>query len=219
MSTKNKIEDLLQKYSNNTLFRASVSAVPYIGGALDILLSSGIQVKSQERFLNFLVEIEKQIKGIDEKKIDHQFLESEKFYDLFVKSSNLAVRTRLRDKIKAYAKILTSSVSSEFTPNINAEDILNIIEGLTENDIKLIKLISHYLESKDVKKVNSDIVFKVSSFSEISNDFTDEFILFGILKLINNSLVVKHHVLSAPFHNSNFATTPMFDIVKDFIIK
>jgi hypothetical protein len=163
--------------------------------------------------------LEEQIKSIEENKLDYKYLESEEFYDLFLQSSNLAVRTRLKEKIKVYAGILTSSLISDFKHNLNAEDVLNIIEGLTENDIKLIKLISEYLELEDADTINTDKVFGASSFSKISEDYTDEFILFGLLRLLKSSLIIKHHVKSAPLERLSFATTPMFDIVKEFIIK
>ncbi|MFT7899062.1 hypothetical protein VBY74_03670 [Tenacibaculum ascidiaceicola] len=219
MSNKTKIGNLLKKYSDNTLLRAGVNAIPYVGGTLDVLLTSGIQKKSHERFLIFLNELESQIKSIDENKLDYKYLKSEEFYDLFLQSSNLAVRTRLKEKIKVYARILTSSLISEFKNNLNAEDILNIIEGLTENDIKLIKLISEYLELEDADTINRDKVFGASSFSKISEDYTDEFILVGLLRLLKSSLIIKHHVRSAPLKHLRFTTTPMFDIVKEFIIK
>lgn len=219
MNNKIKIVNLVNKYSNNKILRAGVNAIPYIGGSLDILLTSDIQRKSQERFLNFLNELESQIKKIDEKKIDNEFLKSEEFYDLFIQSSNLAVRTRLHEKTKAYAKILTSSLTSKFDTNINAEDILNIVEGLTENDIKLIRLITEYSKLKDAEKMSSEIVFGAGSFYKISKDYKSDLILVGLLRLIKSSLVVKHHVRSATLKHSRFTITPMFNIVKEFISK
>lgn len=219
MSSKNKIETVLEKYSENSLYRAGINAIPYIGGSLDILLTSGIQKKTQERFEKFLSELENQIRGIDESKLNYTYLESEEFYDLFVQTSNLAVRTRLSEKIKAYSAILTSSLTSEFKNNLKAEDILNIIEGLTENDIRLIKLISDYWESEDVKKINRDTVFEASSLSEMSINLSEEFIFLGLLRLIKNSLIIKHPVRSAPIPNLSFTVTPMFEVIKDYIVK
>jgi hypothetical protein len=219
MNSKSKIDLFLKKYSDNSMYRAGVSAIPYIGGALDILLSSGIQKKSQKRFQNFLNELESQLKNIDENKLNYSYLESEEFYDLFLQTSNLVVRTRLQEKIKAYSNILTSSLILEFKNNLKAEDVLNIIEGLTENDMKLIKLISEYLESGNAEKINSDKVFSSTSFSNLTEDFTEEFIFVGLLRLIKSSLIIKHPVKSAPIPKLSFATTPIFDIVKDFILK
>ncbi|MEJ1221740.1 hypothetical protein [Sediminicola sp. 1XM1-17] len=219
MSSKDKVENLLNKYSDSTLFRAGVNAIPYVGGTLDILLSSGIQKKSQERFQSLLSELEYQLKCIEGDKLNYTYLESEEFYDLFVQISNLAVRTRLQEKIKIYANILTSSLILEFQNNTKAEDVLNIIEGLTENDIILIKLISEYLELDNADKVNSNKVFSSSSFSNFSNDFTEEFIIIGLLRLLKNSLIFKNHVQHAPINGQKFQTTPMFHIVKEFICK
>ena len=95
MSTKKKIETVLDKYSENSIFRAGINAIPYIGGSLDILLTTGVQRKSQERFEKFLNELEKQLKNVEENKLNYSYLESEEFYDLFIQTSNLAVKTRL----------------------------------------------------------------------------------------------------------------------------
>ena len=219
MKPKSKVELILNTYSNNSFYRAGVSAIPCIGGALDILLSSGIQKKSQERFQVFLNDLESQLKNIDESKLNYSYLESEEFYDLFLQTSNLVVRTRLKEKIKAYSNILTMSLILKFENNLKAEDILNIIEGLTENDIRLIKLISEYLESDKAEKMNSDKVFNSSSFSDLSEEFTEEFIFIGLLRLIKSSLIIKHPGMSAPIPKLSFTVTPMFNIVKDFIVR
>ncbi len=219
MSSKNKIENLLKKYSDSTTLRAGVNAIPYVGGTLDILLSSGIQKKSEERFLNFLSELENQLKELDDNKLNYAYLESEEFYDLFIQVSNLAVRTRLQEKIRVYANILISSLVLEFHNNIKAEDVLNIIEGLTENDIKFIKIISKYLELDNADKVNSNKVFNSSSFSKLSEDFTEKFVVIELLRLLKNSLIFKNHVQNAPIAKQKFQTTPLFNIVKEYICK
>ncbi|WP_203258403.1 hypothetical protein [Hyunsoonleella ulvae] len=219
MTAKIKIDNLLKKYSDSSTLRAGVNAIPYIGGALDVILSSGIQKKSEERFLNFLNELETQLNRIDEDKLNYNYLGSEEFYDLFLQTSNLALRTRLRQKIKAYANILISFAVSEYQNGIKAEDVLNIIEGLTENDIKLIKVVSEYLELENVDKVNSRKVFSSSSFSKLEKEFKEEFILFGLLRLLKNSLIIKEHTQNAPISEQEFQITPLFNIVKEFICK
>ncbi|WP_268225143.1 hypothetical protein [Sinomicrobium oceani] len=219
MSYESKIEILLKKYSDNSIYRAGLSAIPYIGGALDILLTSGIHKKSQERFQIFLNELENQIKSVDESKLNYSYLESEEFYDLFIQTSNLVIKTRLKEKIKWYSTIMTSSLISDFNNHMKGEDILNIIEGLTENDIRLIKLISEYLESNDAQRINRDTIFMASSFSDLSKDLSEEFIFLGLLRLIKSGLIIKHPAMSAPIPQLKFTITPMFGIIKEFMAK
>lgn len=219
MKAQNKIENSLKKYSDSSILRAGVNAIPYVGGSLDILLSLGIQKKTEERFQNLLNELRDQLKRIDEGKLNLTYLESEEFYDLFVQTLNLAIRTRLEEKIKVYASILTSFLVSEFQNDVKAEDVLSIVEGLTENDIRLIKLISEYLNLDDADKVNDNKVFSSGSFSKISKDFTEEFILIGLLRLLKNGLIIKNHSQSASIPKQKFQTTPLFEIVIKYICK
>ena len=128
MNAKNKIEPLLKKYSDNTFLRATINGIPYIGGALDAIMTTGLQQKREERYQYFLDELKNQIEKLSEDKLDYNYLNSEEFYDLFVMTSSYVVNTRIQDKVKAYTKILSSSLTHGFINKTNPEDILNIIK-------------------------------------------------------------------------------------------
>ncbi len=218
MKNQNKLEPFLKKYSDNTLLRASINALPF-GGSLDIMMTSGIQKKSQERYLYFIDELRNQFEKIKSDMVDYDYLDSEEFFDLYIETSNLVVKTRLQEKVKAYTKILTSSLTNGFKGKLKPEDILNIIKDLTENDIVLIKLISEYLNSDKLEYTNSTIIFNHKILSEVSQEYSQDYILVGLLNLLKNSLIIKDAITNGPLPFLRYQITPIFEIVRDYLKK
>lgn len=219
MESQSKLESFLQKYSEQTLIRSAIAAIPYVGGALDILMTSKIQNKTLERFQYFVDNLKEQIGGLDKAKIDSAFLESDEFYDLFLQTSNLVTKTRLEEKIRAYSRILTSSLYLDNDNKIKPEDILNIVKELTESDIYLIRVISEYLESENPERINQQIVFDVDALVNFNGTISKDVAFFGLLSLVKSSVIVKNPVKSAPIPRLSYEATPVFQLVKDFLIE
>ncbi|MEM1359888.1 MAG: hypothetical protein AAGF89_16905, partial [Bacteroidota bacterium] len=72
-----KISDSLDKasemYSNQVLIRASINAIPVIGGSLDLLLSSKGQEYTMRRIEGLISILNDKISALDNSKIDFKF--------------------------------------------------------------------------------------------------------------------------------------------------
>jgi hypothetical protein len=217
MSLNNSLKSLQVKYTENKVLRAAINLIPNIGGSLDILISTDISKRNFERYDNFIADLKSQLQNIDESKISQTYLNSEEFYDLFIQTSTLVVKTRLKEKIKVYSKIIVNSLIGDFNESQKPEDILNFIEDLTENDILLIKMITGYLESNPKPKTRSDISFNSSTFHNIFSNYSKEFFYIGLLRLEKQRLIILNTSIGTSVTNYHFSTTPILFQVIDYL--
>ena len=99
-------EESILLYNDNSPLRLYLLGIPIIGSVIDTILTSKGQKISYDRLMNFFHELENEIKEIDERLINLEFINSEEFYDLLVKSIDLSIKTRHDEKRKLYARIL-----------------------------------------------------------------------------------------------------------------
>lgn len=122
-------------YAVNTVLRATVQAIPYVGGPLDTLLAGkGAKVQS-ERLEHFLSELSQRLERVESvPEIDEQAL-----YDLSIDAMEKSIRTRLAEKRALYANVIARHViqrraidESEMALRIIAELDLIHLEILRE---------------------------------------------------------------------------------------
>lgn len=149
---KNKLVQVSKIYADQTIIRASINAIPFVGGSLDILLSSSGQNFVIKRIETFISELNNQIEQLDKSKINHTFLEKEEGFDLIIKAFNSASRTRHNEKLKLYAKIIKGALTEgkEFQEE-DPELYLEIIEELSVKEIRVAKCL---YELKEIEKEN-----------------------------------------------------------------
>ena len=148
-------------YARKTILRAIISAIPYIGSSIDVILSTEAQKIIQKR-LNFLLEqLKIDILDLKETNIDRKYLQSEEFFDLLIKTLELTAKTRHREKIKIYSKILRNSLIENIRERNDPEDYLSALSELSPIEIEMLKAIYNYkiqdeapIESADVWKKN-----------------------------------------------------------------
>jgi len=131
-------EESVLLYNDTSPLKLCVLGIPTLGPVIDTILTSKGQKISYNRLLNFIKELESEIKGIDEKLINLEFIESEEFYDLLVKSIEASLKTRHNDKRKLYATILSNCCILE-KEDLNPEFFLNIITELTIEELIVAK--------------------------------------------------------------------------------
>lgn len=119
-------EESILLYSETSPLRLSVLRIPQIGSFIDTILTSKSQQISYSRLLGFINELELEIKQIDEKLINLEYLESEEFYDLLLKIFEASLKTRHDEKRKLYAKILKNRCLTK-NAEINPEFFVDII--------------------------------------------------------------------------------------------
>lgn len=153
-------------YTEKSTLRALITAIPTIGGPIDVWISTEGQKITQRRITDLINELKSEMDKISEGKVNYEFLESEDFFDLIVAAFESASRTKEIDKINLYAKIIKNSVVIEET-DFSSLEYIQIISELSLQEILVLK------QLYETKGMNT---FDDSIFSEFKNMTRDEFI-------------------------------------------
>lgn len=121
-------------YAANTILRASVQGIPYVGGPLDTLLAGrGAKIQS-ERLCHFLSELSHRLERVEAvPEIDEQAL-----FDLSINAMEKSVRTRLAEKRTLYANVIARHVAQS-CPVDESEMVLRIIAELEPVHIEILR--------------------------------------------------------------------------------
>lgn len=161
-------------YHEHTAIRAVISAIPYIGGPLDIILSSKGQKIINERIEKFTKSLSEQVKELEESIVNKDFLDSEEWFDLIIKAYSAASKTRQDEKLHLYAKIIKESIliNKEFEEE-EPELYLKIIEELSVKELKIAMILFDIKEEKielstDEKNQFNDATLLSMKFPELA---------------------------------------------------
>ena len=75
--------------------------------------------------------------SISEGKIDRKYLESEEWFDLVIRVIEAAARTRSREKINLYARVLRGAVTIQDRREFSPEEYLAVLTELTLREIEV----------------------------------------------------------------------------------
>lgn len=159
-------------YTEKSILRALITAIPTIGGPMDVLISTEGQKITQRRITDFINELKSEMDKITEDMVNYEFLESEDFFDLIFAAFESASRTKEQLKINLYAKIIKNSVVIEDV-DFSSLEYIKIISELSLQEILVLK------QLYETKGMNA---FDDSIFSDFDNMSKDEFIF--VLKRI-----------------------------------
>lgn len=130
--------------------RATISAVPIIGGGMDMILASEGQKAAKRRLNVLLRETHERMEQLEKETIDKEFLKSEEFIDLVLKAFESAIKTRDDEKIRLYARVLTeSTVQDKREKGYFPEEYLNLLADLSPKQLKVAR--SLYMEKPQIK--------------------------------------------------------------------
>ncbi len=138
---KHQIQQGLEIYSQRTVLRAVVNAIPWVGGSLDVVLSSGGQKIIEQRVCEIITRLKDDLELVKEVAIDREFLDTEAFFDLFRKALEASIKTRDDEKIKLYARILRNSLFKSVINKDAAEDYLSVLAELSSKELAVAKVI------------------------------------------------------------------------------
>lgn len=124
-------------YAQNTFLRALIVSIPHIGGPLDVLFQSKGQEIIQKRVMNFLEDLKEEMDFVKNEMIDKEYLDSEEFFDLILKTLESVTRTRNRKKIRLYTKILRGAVTIQNRKQFLPEEYLITLSELTPREIEV----------------------------------------------------------------------------------
>lgn len=146
---KDKLTEASQVYGDLTILRAGINAIPFVGGSLDVLLSSSGQKFIMRRIEYFITELQNELANLQENQINKDFFETEEGFDLIVKAFDSTSRTRQQEKLNLYARIVKSTlnVSKDFEED-DPEIFLKIVEELSVKELRVAKCLYELKESK-----------------------------------------------------------------------
>lgn len=128
------ITQLREKYAGTLLLRASVQAIPYIGGPLDTLLTGRATQIHLERVDKFSRELAERLIVIESAVTD---LNDEGFADLMLSTFEAVARTRSDEKRSRFAEIITNQLANPM-PWEEPENAVRLLSGLEDIHIQII---------------------------------------------------------------------------------
>jgi len=90
----NKISKASEVYAENTILRAAVNAIPYVGSSLDVIFASKGQEIIRSRLNCLLDNLKQEMDKIKENKVDRKYLESGEWFDIILKCIDLSVKNK-----------------------------------------------------------------------------------------------------------------------------
>jgi len=202
-------------YEEQTLFRAAINAIPYVGGTIDVLFSSIGQKFSAKRIEFFIDELKNEISHLQETTINKDYLEKEEGFDLILKGFNASARTRQKEKLILYARIIKNSLTNgrEFEED-EPETFLKIVEELSVKELRVAMCLYKLKIKKDSNnkdKTSSDIDLLSKDYPEFDKDE-----LVSILVRIEKSGLIKEVVsVIVGYAGGNYTITQLF---KKFVV-
>lgn len=205
-----KLTLLSKKYGDNLLIRTCICAIPNIGGSLDVILTDKWNVYNQNRIEDFLDKLSKELKLLDEKSINKEFIYSEEFYDIVYQILKDVTSSRVSEKRTIYSKILKEALS-ENTKTCDLESLIEQVGNIKEKDMLFLKYLQKYFASKneltgeDLSTYISENNFDVEEVTRLLFRFA----YLGILDYSMNVLTMRRKI--------RFSKTNLFSKLCEYI--
>lgn len=126
-------------YGDSTSTRSLVLALPYVGSAIDLILSKRGQEFVQKRTEIFLEEIGRRLEKLESCTIERD--DEEGFFDLFQAAYENVVRTRSEERIKRFARLVGNCLGGDRQWD-ETEAAVRLISDLTDTHIKILTIIT-----------------------------------------------------------------------------
>ncbi|WNS75198.1 hypothetical protein RRV45_20355 [Bacillus sp. DTU_2020_1000418_1_SI_GHA_SEK_038] len=156
---KNSIQDdLLKKYSKNTVIRGLIQAVPY-GAVVDNLLTVSYNNILLDRAKIFYDEL-----GMGRIELTPDLIKNEDFLHSYFSTYKAALFTKQREKIRFFARLLKNGMYSRIISKADEyDDYLKILDDLTNRELTILYLLDTY-ESRNEIKENENELQRADSF-------------------------------------------------------
>jgi len=128
-----------EKYEDLTALRAAVSLIPYVGGALDIMISGRAAHVHQERMTRWVNELRDAYGRLDEAAIDKDFLASDDFLDFFCDAAERYTRSHGEEKLEALRNAFVNGTTQEGCNGPLKEIVLRVEADLTADHMRALK--------------------------------------------------------------------------------
>lgn len=183
-------------YSENINHRLYISNIPFIGGSIDLILSATAQNFIGRRIEKLLAELQIETSKLSFEKIDKNFLESEEWFDILLKSFEHTAKTRHEFKIKLFSKIITSSIRIDRKcDKEEPEMFLKLIDELLVKELQVLfifykmnknpKTYPPLPENQNEKLINGNAKW----INYYHTEFKEEELVSILLRLEKNGLI------------------------------
>ncbi|NOT05516.1 MAG: hypothetical protein HOP27_13040 [Anaerolineales bacterium] len=140
-----KIDKTNEQISNSPIIKGLIdgglSLIPFLGSAISSSLDTRAFQLFEENSRKFAEEIQQIIGGLDENKIDKEFLESPEFTSILIATLSRNAHTYQQEKIKVFAKIFVSFFTLPESKASYKEGFIQIIEELDIDHIRILGFI------------------------------------------------------------------------------
>lgn len=204
-----------EKYSNNSLIRGAICAIPHIGGLIDIIMSTRGSKIRQGRIQQYIDLLKSQFNELSEKVISKEYLDSEEFFDLIISSFEIAARTRGENKRKLLSAVVKNSVILPVNNDDN-EDLLYCISNLNENDVSFMILLNCN-EPKVRKEEEYVSGYTVNGLYEIDQRVSKEAYLFSLMKLETLGLLHRNARVAGSMEQIPYNKTRYFRMLLKYL--
>lgn len=129
--------------------KAIVASIPYIGGAINSVMSDINANRKFKRFEEFIDELKIGVESL--KEINKEYIKEDDFLDLFEQTSRYIMQERVKQKRENFKNILVNSMSLSDSDYDKTEKYLKILSDLSTYDLLLLKVLDNpqkYNESK-----------------------------------------------------------------------
>lgn len=149
---KNQIDKFSESYESNPLFRAAIQSIPNFGGAIDTILASRATNINRQRFEELILDVNYCLSVLENKTEIIDFFNSEEYFEIFRRCTEIVMRTANSDKRKIVAKFLAQTISTDLINDLSTQ-ILEDINLLQPIHLQTLK----FLPNEAGIKVNKSI--------------------------------------------------------------
>ena len=136
------IEQVVSRYpATSPIFRGLIQLLPCgIGSAIDVAVVTKLENIHKDKLREFFDEFEK---GVVQ--LTPEIIEKEDFLHCYFSTVRAALNSRRREKIRYFARLLTSSInSSEISTVDEYEECLGILDELSFRELGILVVLSRY---------------------------------------------------------------------------
>ena len=136
-----KLKPAIEKYSENAILRASISTIPFIGSPLDVFLTTKAQKIINDRTMSLFDKLKEEMDTLEDIIVDKDYINSEEFIELFIRTIEASAKTRNKEKIKLYAKLLKGAIKFQDRKKYSPEEYLQVLSELSIKELEVAKAI------------------------------------------------------------------------------
>lgn len=168
MQIDNKLEQALDQLRASAdadvgqeIIKIAIKATPYLGSAIDKLMSGAGQRRLIQRIVEVFEEVKLQLEEVDEKQIDQDYFLTEEFQTLLALVLQEIQTTHDKTKLRMLAAALSNSSQTKFQTEMRKELFVRTLRTLSPDHIQMLdSLVPTYITREEFDRVESRLSFK-----------------------------------------------------------